>query len=103
MSGRVETRDLVSLPNEQNMFSQPKPGSLSVIVQQFKSSVKRWCNKNGLKYFSWQPNYYEHVIRNEQSLLRIREYIQNNPLQWELDVENSKCVKRDEKYYEKIF
>jgi hypothetical protein len=28
----------------------------------------------------WQRNYYEHVIRNEYALLKIREYIQNNPL-----------------------
>jgi len=28
----------------------------------------------------WQPNYYEHIIRNEKALLKIREYIENNPL-----------------------
>lgn len=27
----------------------------------------------------WQPNYYEHVIRNELALNKIREYIMNNP------------------------
>ena len=36
----------------------------------------------------WQRNYYEHVIRNNGSLDRIREYIVNNPIQWELDHEN---------------
>ena len=36
----------------------------------------------------WQRNYYEHVIRNEKELKRIREYIQNNHLKWELDREN---------------
>ncbi len=36
----------------------------------------------------WQPNYYEHIIRNEKELSRIREYIQNNPLKWDLDREN---------------
>jgi putative transposase len=38
----------------------------------------------------WQRNYYEHIIRNEKELNRIRAYIQNNPLQWELDRENPK-------------
>lgn len=33
----------------------------------------------------WQRNYYEHVIRNEVDLLRIREYIEANPARWELD------------------
>jgi putative transposase len=36
----------------------------------------------------WQDNYYEHVIRNEKETDRIRQYIVNNPLQWELDREN---------------
>ena len=28
----------------------------------------------------WQPNYYEHVIRDDKALAKLREYIQNNPL-----------------------
>ncbi|HAH31339.1 MAG TPA: hypothetical protein DCL44_03385, partial [Elusimicrobia bacterium] len=28
----------------------------------------------------WQPNYFEHVIRNEKALTKIREYIENNPM-----------------------
>ncbi|PIP06944.1 MAG: transposase, partial [Syntrophobacterales bacterium CG23_combo_of_CG06-09_8_20_14_all_48_27] len=33
-------------------------------------------------------NYYDHIIRNESELERIREYIVNNPLKWESDREN---------------
>jgi len=36
----------------------------------------------------WQRNYYEHVVRDEDNLHRIREYIDLNPLQWDLDREN---------------
>ena len=36
----------------------------------------------------WQRNYYEHVIRSDEVLTRIREYIANNPTQWDLDREN---------------
>ena len=36
----------------------------------------------------WQRNYYEHVVRGEDELNRIREYIDNNPIQWEIDREN---------------
>lgn len=36
----------------------------------------------------WQRNYYEHAIRNENELNKIREYIANNPLNWETDEEN---------------
>ncbi|PZS04712.1 MAG: transposase [Chloroflexi bacterium] len=35
----------------------------------------------------WQDNYFEHIIRNEASLDRIREYIAANPLGWEDDPE----------------
>jgi REP element-mobilizing transposase RayT len=40
----------------------------------------------------WQRNFYEHVIRDEDSLQRTREYIICNPLRWSLDRENPKNV-----------
>jgi REP element-mobilizing transposase RayT len=36
----------------------------------------------------WQRNYYEHVVRDEEELNRIRQYIACNPLQWAFDPEN---------------
>ena len=62
---------------------------LSKIVHGFKSSVtriarKQWNNHN----FSWQKSFYDHVIRNDKDLYRVRTYIQNNPLNWELDKNN---------------
>ncbi len=33
----------------------------------------------------WQRNYYEHIIRDQQSYLRISEYIRNNPANWQDD------------------
>lgn len=41
----------------------------------------------------WQRNYYEHIVRGEESLQRIRQYIAENPLQWELDRENPDVAK----------
>jgi len=49
-------------------------GSLPEIVRIFKALVTR---NTGIKF--WQRNYYEHVIRNENALNKIREYIKNNP------------------------
>ncbi len=43
----------------------------------------------------WQRNYYEHVIRNEDELNKIREYIENNPFKWSLDRENPEKVGTD--------
>jgi REP element-mobilizing transposase RayT len=36
----------------------------------------------------WQRTYFDRIIRNETELYKIREYIRNNPLQWELDENN---------------
>jgi len=36
----------------------------------------------------WQRNYYEHVIRSEKEMNRIRDYIENNPLRLQIDREN---------------
>lgn len=85
----VETRHGVSLrKSSMNKFSKPVKGSLSVIINHFKSSVTRCCHKNGYFYFSWQSRFYDHIIRNEKSLKEIREYIINNPAKWELDEYN---------------
>ena len=40
----------------------------------------------GLRF--WQRNYYEHVIRSERDLEKIRNYIDGNPLWWQEDPEN---------------
>jgi len=48
--------------------------------------INEMRNTSGAKL--WQRGFYEHIIRNDESLNRIREYIMNNPLQWELDREN---------------
>ncbi|MGH7871799.1 MAG: transposase, partial [Candidatus Binatia bacterium] len=72
---------------------------LPKIVQWFKTmttndymrSVKA-LNWPGFQGQLWQRNYYEHVIRNEESLNRIREYIVNNPIQWDVDRENPAVI-----------
>jgi hypothetical protein len=40
----------------------------------------------------WQRNYYEHVIRDEGSLDRIRRYIAENPMRWACDPENPQAI-----------
>jgi len=69
----------------QNQFSKPIPGSISVIIQQYKSSVTRIVNKNNISDFRWQSRFYEHIIRNELSFQKIADYIINNPKNWQDD------------------
>ena len=81
----VETCHGMSLQSKKNEFSKPIKNSLSVIVNQFKGSVKRWANKNGYTNFSWQARFYDRIIRNEKELFNIRKYIEQNPQRWDLE------------------
>ncbi len=67
-----------------------RPRSLSSFVGLFKSATTSRFRKtaNGDGQNLWQRNYFERVIRSEGELMRVREYILENPLQWELDTEN---------------
>ncbi len=71
-------------------FGKPTSNSIPTIIRLFKSTTTKQINqlRNTPEMPVWQRNYYEHVIRNEDELNRIREYIVNNPLQWEKDENN---------------
>ncbi|MCC5629383.1 transposase [Nostoc sphaeroides] len=87
----VETHHGASLAladDEFNKFSPLKRNSLQAIINAYKSSVTRWCRKNGYEDFAWQPRFYDHIIRADGSLDRIREYIINNPIKWDKDKNN---------------
>jgi putative transposase len=64
--------------------------SLGSLVGAYKSTCARLIN--GIRGTPgspvWQRNYFEHIIRNEDDLRRIRSYIRNNPLRWAEDQEN---------------
>lgn len=80
-----------------NQFSKPIAGSISVIIQQFKSTIKRWCNKNNHIDFLWQGRFHDHIIRNQASYQKISEYITNNPNNWENDsCRDTTCRVRNE-------
>jgi REP element-mobilizing transposase RayT len=82
----IRTRHVVSVQSHvQSKFSKPIPGSVSVIVQQYKASVTRFVKKNNISNFKWQPRFYEHIIRDQQSFDRISQYIINNPENWKKD------------------
>lgn len=57
---------------------------LQKIIQGFKSVTTRSCYQFQHPVI-WQRGYYEHIIRNEQDLLTIKEYIVNNPAKWQED------------------
>ena len=62
-----------------------KPGTLGVIINQYK----RICTINARKIitcFTWQSRFHDHVIQNDKSYQRIKNYIINNPRNWEDDM-----------------
>ena len=72
-----------SLRNERNKML------LSNVIQQYKAAVTREINKLELiPDFKWQKSFYDHIIRNEVSLTKIRNYMQTNPVTWDNDKEN---------------
>lgn len=74
--------------------SRPDSGAhrpaLGQIVAYFKYQSTKQINatRDMPGAIVWQRNYYEHIVRNETSLDRIRQYVENNPLQWAMDDEN---------------
>ena len=63
---------------------------LQAFIAGFKSATTRrirgTSSSRGLAV--WQRNYYEHIVRDEDELNKIREYIATNPLRWPQDREN---------------
>ena len=68
-------------------FGKPTIGNIPTIIRSFKSAVTKRINElrslPGIPL--WQRNFYEHIIRGENALNRIREYIIYNPMRWEED------------------
>ena len=70
---------------------------LSKAIQGFKAAVTRMYNKNGKERVYafptiWQKSFYDHIIRNEILLNKIREYIQTNPKMLDRDRNNAENI-----------
>jgi len=88
----VETHGDASLRGTRNnnfdgktKFRSPS-NNLGAIIRGFKSSTTKIINEirksPGIPV--WQRNYHDHIIRNQNSLNKIRLYIKNNPADWEI-------------------
>ncbi len=73
--------------NEKNKFMasiSPKPGSISTIIRSYKSAVSKQAHDINPD-FGWQSRFHDHIIRNEESFIRIQHYILNNVKNWKED------------------
>ena len=57
---------------------------LSVVIRQFKQSITRYAHENNIE-FAWQPRFHDHIIRNNDELYGISNYIENNVANWKQD------------------
>lgn len=64
--------------------------TVGAIIRGYKSSVTKQLGLLDFGEKLWQRNYHDHIIRDEQSHIRISEYIINNPAKW-----------TDDKFYRK--
>lgn len=86
-----EITDYVIMPNHLHFIWFNQSNSLlSDVVKTFKGrstvAYREYIRtKNLIFHPLWQRSFYEHIIRNDKDYLRISEYIENNPIQWELD------------------
>ena len=68
-----------SQPITDGIWPQTIP-TIARVIQQFKGIITK---KVGVSL--WQGRYYDHIIRDEKEYQKIWEYIDTNPLKWELD------------------
>jgi REP element-mobilizing transposase RayT len=84
----VETQNFASLPSQPSKISTNKFGpqskNLASIIRGFKIGVTKNARLIHAD-FAWQSRFYDHIIRNNESYDKIRNYIANNPLKWEED------------------
>jgi len=64
-------------------------GLLSKIIKSFKHTCSKIIRLNFNNYrFQYQRSFYDHIIRNQESLNKIRKYIRENPTNWDSDKNN---------------
>jgi len=97
----IDCEEYIIMPNHLHIIIQIKTTkkdykpSIRKITQWYKTMTTNEYIRNiknqewkPFKEKLWQRNYYEHIIRNEQSLQNIKKYIQENPIKWKEDKYN---------------
>ena len=78
-------------PVQSNDYSPPQKHptgtarTIGSMVRGFKIGVTQWYRQRSVASKIRQRNYWDHIIRNESELNRIRQYILDNPMQWKQD------------------
>ena len=83
--------EYIIMPNHIHMIliiQSNKNITISKIIQQFKGIITK-----ELGYSIWQKLFYEHIIRDNEEYIKIKQYIKDNVSNWEDDIEYKKAQK----------
>jgi len=75
--------------NEKMVEIAKRQSLLCVTIRGIKSAVTRFANDNNID-FAWQTRFHDHIIRNQNEINRIADYIENNPANWDTNCFNEK-------------
>ncbi len=75
------------LKNEKFQQIANKQSPLSKIINHMKGATTRFAKKNAIP-FTWQTRFHDHIVRDQNELNRIAEYIETNVGNWHLDEYN---------------
>ncbi|MBU1017641.1 hypothetical protein KKA33_01280 [Patescibacteria group bacterium] len=91
----VETQNVASLRRKRNKWKPnrfgPQSKNVASIIRGFKIGVTKYANEQKIP-FTWQPRFYDRVIRDENELDRICKYIRQNLLKWKWDRNNKNSL-----------
>ena len=79
----VTIDEYIIMPNHIHMIliiNENKNISISRIIKQYKM-----CVSKKIGYSLWKKSFYEHIIKNEEEYFTIKQYIQNNIVNWKQD------------------
>jgi putative transposase len=76
-------RNVSTIPNP----SRLKRNSLGAIVGQIKIQCTKRIRVAGMPEFDWQERFWDEILWDEKAIANVRQYIENNPVNWERDRE----------------
>ena len=86
--GKDVARNISSGKNETMVEIAKQQSLLCVTIRGFKSAVTKFAHDNDID-FIWQTRFHDHIIRNQNEMNRIADYIEKNPATWKTDCFNN--------------
>ena len=84
ISNDTNARDLADARSASLQRFGPQSENLGSVIRGIKSAVTRFARENGIP-FAWQSRYHDRIVRGQNEMNRIAEYIEQNPAKWETD------------------